>query len=67
MTVKQGNTMKNLKEIPKFESEEKEREFWAKNDSTEYINWDQAEITSLPKLKPSAKTISLRLPGPELK
>jgi hypothetical protein len=35
---------------------------WAKVDSTEYIDWSEAEILTLPKLKPSTKTISLRLP-----
>ena len=53
---------KKLKKIPKFKSEDEERKFWAKVDSTEYINWSEAEIISLPKLKPSTKTISLRLP-----
>lgn len=53
---------KNLKKVPKFKSDEEEREFWAKADSTEYVDWSKAEITHLPKLKPSTKTISLRLP-----
>jgi len=53
---------KELKEIPTFTSEEKEREFWATRDSTEYVDWDKAEAVVLPKLKPSTKTISLRLP-----
>jgi len=53
---------KNLKEIPNFRSEEEEREFWATHDSTEYIDWDNAEKAVFPKLKPSTKTISLRLP-----
>ena len=54
--------MKKLKNIPKFKSEEEEREFWTKNDSSEFIDWNRSEITSFPKLKPSTKTISLRLP-----
>lgn len=56
--------MKNkvLKKIPKFEREEKEQEFWANNDSSEYIDWDKAKKVTLPKLKPSLKTISIRLP-----
>jgi len=53
---------KNLKEIPDFGSEEEEREFWATHDSTGYIDWDNAEKAVFPKLKPSTKTISLRLP-----
>lgn len=51
-----------LKDIPTFKSEEEEREFWASHDSTEYVDWDKAEAVVLPKLKPSTKTISLRLP-----
>lgn len=49
------------KQIPEFEDEDEEREFWATHDSTEYLDWSQAEPTVLPKLKPSTKTISLRL------
>ena len=50
------------KKIPKFKSEDKEREFWSKEDSTEYIDWKRAKNIVLPNLKPSLKTISLRLP-----
>lgn len=53
---------KELKEIPTFKNEDEEREFWSTHDSTEYVDWDNAERTVLPKLKPSTKTISLRLP-----
>ncbi len=54
--------MSKLKDIPKFKNADEEREFWATHDSTEYLDWDKAEATSFPKLKPSTKTISLRLP-----
>lgn len=54
--------MSKLKEIPKFKNEEEEREFWANHDSSEYVDWDKGEFQSFPKLKPSTKTISLRLP-----
>jgi predicted DNA binding CopG/RHH family protein len=54
--------MKKLKNIPKFKSEEEEREFWSNNDSSEFINWDKSKLSSFPKLRPSTKTISLRLP-----
>ena len=53
---------KELKETPTFKTEDEEREFWASHDSTEYVDWDKAEAVVLPKLKPSTKTISLRLP-----
>ena len=54
--------VKELKEIPAFKDEDEERAFWATHDSTEYIDWDSAESIILPQLKPSTKTISLRLP-----
>lgn len=50
------------KKIPKFKSEDEEREFWATHDSSEYIDWKKAKRVVLPELKPSIKTISLRLP-----
>ena len=48
--------------IPKFRSEEEERSFWAEADSVDHIDWRQGRRISFPKLKPSVKTISLRLP-----
>lgn len=54
--------MNNLKNIPQFKSEKEEQDFWANHDSSEYLDWSQAKVTVLPNLKPSNKTISLRLP-----
>lgn len=48
------------RKIPEFKSEEEEREFWAKEDSTRYIEWKKARRVVLPRLKPSRKKISLR-------
>jgi predicted DNA binding CopG/RHH family protein len=50
------------KKVPKFRSEERERDFWAREDSTEYIDWGQAARVVLPNLKPTQRTISIRLP-----
>lgn len=50
------------KRIPKFENEDQERDFWSKQDSAEYIDWRKAGRLSFPKLKPSTRTISVRLP-----
>ena len=50
------------KKIPKFKSEEEEQEFWTTNDSTDFVDWKKARRVVLPELKPSLKTISLRLP-----
>lgn len=55
--------MKNHKPIPEFENEDQERAFWAENDSAEYVDWSKAEKVIFPNLKPTSKTISLRLPG----
>jgi len=57
---------KQLNEIPRFTNEDEEREFWASHDSTEYIDWDEADLAVFPQLKPTTKSISLRLPLPML-
>lgn len=53
---------KSLKPIPKFESEDEEREFWATHDSTDHVDWSRAKPTTFSRLKPTTQTISLRLP-----
>src|SRR4051794_19687199 len=53
---------KSLKPIPRFESEEEERELWATHDSAEHVNWSLAKPATFSRLKPSTQTISLRLP-----
>lgn len=54
------------KKIPSFRSEEEEREFWATRDATDFIDFSQAQQTLMPKLKPTLRTISIRLPEPLL-
>jgi predicted DNA binding CopG/RHH family protein len=51
-----------LKKVPKFNTEEDERDFWASHDATDYLDFSQAEETVFPNLKPSTRSISLRLP-----
>lgn len=54
---------KKLKLIPKFKSEDEEAEFWATHDSTEYLDWSKAVVNPrFPNLKPSTRTITLRVP-----
>lgn len=53
---KQGRTP------PEFKSEADERAFWESHDSTDYVDWSRAEPARFPNLKPTTKTISLRLP-----
>lgn len=50
------------KKIPKFRTEDEEREFWAEHDSTDCVDWSKGKRVVAPNLKPSLKTISLRLP-----
>lgn len=54
--------MSKMNEIPRFESEDAEREFWSDQDSSEFIDWKQAQAVRFPNLKPSTKTISVRFP-----
>ncbi len=52
--------MKN--KIPKFKNEDAERAFWASHDSADYVDWGKGEKMIFSNLKPSVKSISLRLP-----
>jgi len=54
--------MKQLKKLPKFKDEKEEVEFWATHDSTEYINYSKAKKAIFPNLRPTIRTISIRLP-----
>jgi len=54
--------MGKKRKTPRFETEDQEREFWADEDSTDHVDWSKAQRVTLPDLKPSVKTISLRLP-----
>jgi predicted DNA binding CopG/RHH family protein len=56
------NKSVKTKALPKFRNEDEERAFWAAHDSTGYIDWSKGERVALSNLKPSLKTISLRLP-----
>jgi len=53
---------KQRKAVPKFANEAEERGFWETHDSTEYLDWGKAQKVVLPNLKPTTRTISLRLP-----
>ena len=53
---------KKFKTIPKFKSEDEERDFWAKVDSSDYFDWSKGERAKFPNLKFSTETISLRVP-----
>lgn len=59
------------KEIPKFNSEDEEREFWATHDSTEYVDWSKASVVNgkqaFPKLKLTEDLLELKLPIEEIR
>lgn len=51
-----------IKKLPRFRSEQEERNFWKSHDSNDYIDWSKAKRMVFPNLKPSTRTISLRIP-----
>ena len=53
---------KPLSPTPVFDGERDERTFWEANDSTAHIDWSKAKRVAFPNLKPSTRSISLRLP-----
>ena len=50
------------RKIPKFKNDDEEREFWATHSPLDYFDSKNFRIASFPKLKPSLKSISIRLP-----
>jgi predicted DNA binding CopG/RHH family protein len=50
------------KKIPNFKNEDEEREFWATHSPIDYFDSNNFKRASFPKLKPSLKSISIRLP-----
>ena len=56
------NKKQNKKIIPTFASEAEEREFWENHDSGDYLDWSAAKRVTMPNLKPTTQSISLRLP-----
>lgn len=53
---------RKIKQLPRFKNEDEEREFWATHDSTDYLDWSKAKRSRFTKLRPSVRSISLRLP-----
>ena len=53
---------KKIKPIPRFKTEDEERDFWDTHAVTDYFDISKAVRVTFPNLKPSTKTISLRLP-----
>jgi len=53
---------KSNKRKPKFKNEDEEREFWATHSPLDYFDVSKAKKVAFPNLKPSVKSISIRLP-----
>lgn len=51
-----------MNKIPRFKNEDEERAFWARHDSTAYVDWKRGKKVTFPNLRPSLKSISVRLP-----
>lgn len=58
--------MKKHLRIPKFNTEDQERNFWAKVDLADYFELEDFQAVSFPNLKPSSRSVSIRLPVPML-
>lgn len=54
--------MRKLKKLPAFKTEKEEFKFWSTHDSTDYVDYSKAKRVLFPNLKPSTRTISIRLP-----
>ena len=50
------------KQIPTFNTEDEEREFWAKNSPLDFMDRTSVRKGVFPDLKPSLKSVSIRLP-----
>lgn len=53
---------RKLSPIPPFRTEDQERDYWSAHDSADHVDWSQARAASLPNLRPTLRTISIRLP-----
>ena len=53
---------KVLKKIPKFKNEEEEAKFWNTHSSVDYFDWSKAKHVVFPNLKPTSRSISIRIP-----
>jgi predicted DNA binding CopG/RHH family protein len=60
--TKQTIKHSNMQPIPQFATEALERAYWQSHDSTAHVDWSKAKKVKLPNLRPTTKTISLRLP-----
>jgi hypothetical protein len=59
-----------LKTLPKFESEDDEREFWATHETSDYVDWSKATVVNgkeaFPNLKPTEELLVFSIPKDEV-
>lgn len=55
--------MKKQLKIPKFKSEDEERNFWSKVDLSDYLKSEDFVLARFPNLKPTSHSISIRIPN----
>jgi predicted DNA binding CopG/RHH family protein len=53
---------KGRKDLLRFRDEKEESKLWASHDSTEYVDYFKAKSVIFENLRPSTRTISIRLP-----
>jgi hypothetical protein len=56
---------KKLKPMPHFHSEAEEREFWESHDSTDYVDWSNAQRAHFPNLRLSSPVSASAKPRKE--
>ncbi|OGY15586.1 MAG: hypothetical protein A2784_02010, partial [Candidatus Chisholmbacteria bacterium RIFCSPHIGHO2_01_FULL_48_12] len=54
--------MKQPLKLPRFKNEDEERNFWAKINLADYFEPEDFVPVSFPNLKPTSRSISIRLP-----
>ncbi len=54
--------MKKPLKLPKFKNEDEERDFWDKIDLSDYLEPSDFERVYFPNLRPTTKSISIRIP-----
>ena len=54
---------KTTKVLPTFRTEARERSYWQRTDLADVVDWKRARWVTFPNLRPSTRTISLRLPA----
>lgn len=53
--------MNKIKKLPEFKNEDEERKFWAKHELSDIFDVSKGVNVVFPNLKPSTKTITIRV------